>query len=136
MTQELCNSLYHFGSSEYRLLLFHQHELRQKYRDKISKLENQLDEAVHLYPQVSSLQANVEELEEHLSYISPQHLRRPAHAQQLIRSVHVLVHDGFSEATQVGKDVKMLQVDRKPRRPCAPTTRSTRMRVDAKATAP
>ncbi|ETI49590.1 hypothetical protein F441_06614 [Phytophthora nicotianae CJ01A1] len=92
MTQELCNSLYHFGSSEYRLLLFHQHELRQKYRDKISKLENQLDEAVHLYPQVSSLQANVEELEEHLSYISPQHLRRPAHAQQLIRSDHVLVH--------------------------------------------
>ncbi|KAL3660905.1 hypothetical protein V7S43_013922 [Phytophthora oleae] len=45
-------------------LLNQQHELRQKYREQISQLETQLHEALHFNPQVASLRAKVEELEE------------------------------------------------------------------------
>ncbi|KAF1791150.1 hypothetical protein GQ600_24668 [Phytophthora cactorum] len=45
-------------------LIHQQHELRQKYREQISKLEDQLHEALHFNPQVAALQAKVEELEQ------------------------------------------------------------------------
>ncbi|KAG1689427.1 hypothetical protein DVH05_002229 [Phytophthora capsici] len=45
-------------------LLHQQHELRHKYREHIGQLETQLHEALHFNPQVSALQAKVEELEE------------------------------------------------------------------------
>lgn len=41
-----------------------QHELRQKYREQINALEEQLHEATHFNPTVAALQAKVEELEQ------------------------------------------------------------------------
>ncbi|KAE9360200.1 hypothetical protein PF008_g1899 [Phytophthora fragariae] len=45
-------------------LLHQQHELRQKYREQIITLEEQLHEATHFNPKVAALQAKVDELEE------------------------------------------------------------------------
>ncbi|KAG7385933.1 hypothetical protein PHYPSEUDO_000895 [Phytophthora pseudosyringae] len=53
-----------FGETIAAQLLHQQHELRQKYREQISTLEVQLHDALHFNPQVATLQAKVDELEE------------------------------------------------------------------------
>ncbi|ETI30595.1 hypothetical protein F443_22268 [Phytophthora nicotianae P1569] len=59
-----CNEVAELGEKIAAQLIHQQHEVRQKYREQRSKLEEQLHEALYFNPQVTVLQAKVEELEE------------------------------------------------------------------------
>ncbi|CEG48321.1 uncharacterized protein PHALS_06148 [Plasmopara halstedii] len=63
-----CSEVATLGEEVAAQLINQQHELHRKFRTEISELMSQLHDALYFNPQVTTLQAKVEELEESICY--------------------------------------------------------------------